>query len=153
REGEMRWLSRSMTGAALLAVLAAGCGSTNGDDERLVLQFLHWDSAGLTQADAVSESSAEGDVVQECCMFAMDGSCAMAEPFTQTVINAVFRNQEASDIRLDSYVVHFNDSMSGVADYTGSLSTMLPGGRCLSPSAQSCAVDQDCAASGSTTTV
>jgi len=133
---------------AVLATLAAGCGSTSGDDA-LVMQFVRWDSESLTQSDQVRESSADVDVVQDCCMFATDGSCEMAEPITQTVINAVFRNQEAADIHMDSYVVHFNDSRSGVADYTGSLSAVLQGGRCASASMQTCVVDADCGLSGS----
>src|SRR5262249_20688461 len=101
------WLCKSMTAMALLTAIVVGCGSTAHD--RLVFRFVRWDGEGITQEDSVGESSADVDVVQDCCTFNPDGSCATFEPITQTTINAIFSNEEASDIRLESYTVHVED--------------------------------------------
>ncbi len=137
----MRRLSRLMTGAAMLALLAGGCGSTGGagGDDALVLQFIQWDNTGLTQADSVGASSADVDVVQDLCP--PDGT---PEPFTQTVINAVFQNNEGSDILLQSYSTQIGDPRLSQANITnGVLSTSLPGKQCGGTGAQ-CFVDSDC---------
>jgi hypothetical protein len=146
----MRRLSRLMTGVAMLALLAGGCGSTGGagGDDALVMQFIQWDNTGLTQADAVGESSADVDVIPSLCP--PDGT---PEPFTQTVINAIFQNNEGSDILLQSYStqIHFQTTDSqALADLAranitnGALSTSLPGKTCGGTGAQ-CFVDSDCA--------
>jgi hypothetical protein len=131
-----------MTGVATLAVLAGGCGSTGGagGDDALVLQFIQWDNTGLTQADAVGQSSADVDVVQDLCP--PDGT---PEAFTQTAINAVFQNNEGSDILLQSYSTQIGDPRLSQANITNAvLSASLPGKRCGGTGAQ-CFVDSDCA--------
>jgi len=147
----MRWLCRSVTAVALVAVVAPGCGSTVGSS--LILRFLRWDNTGITQEDSVEESSAQVDAVQDCCMVNLDGSCGAFEPFTPTIINAVFINEQGSDILLDRYTVHFDDPSSGVGDIPGSISANIIGGRCSTENLQ-CSTDADCAAvsSGSSST-
>jgi len=140
----MRRLSRLMTGVAILALLAGGCGSTGGagGDDALVLQFIQWDNTGLTQADSVSESSADVDVVQDICI---SGDTPTAEPFTQTVINAIFQNNEGSNILLQSYSTQIGDPRLSQANITnGALSTSLPGKTCAGTGAP-CFIDSDCA--------
>jgi len=144
----MRWVCRSVTALALLAALASGCGSTASD--RLVFRFLNWDSTGLNQADSVRPASADVDVVPQ--LVCLSGGTAMSEPFTQTIINAVFQNEEASDIRLEGYVVHFNDGRFGVGDGGGSTTADIIGGRCTNNSDKQCADDTDCSLVGITGT-
>ena len=137
-------LSKSMTGVAMLVVLAGGCGSTGGagGDDALVLQFVQWDNTNITQADAVSESSADVDVVQDLCT----GATSTPEPFTQTVINAVFHNNEGSDIRLEGYTTEIGDkrlTQSNIVN--GTVSATLTGGRCSNQAQKRCVVDNDCA--------
>ncbi len=136
----MRRLSRLMTGVAMLAVLAGGCGSTGGagGDDALVLQFIQWDNTGLTQADSVGQSSADVDVVPDLC------PGGTTEPFTQTAINAIFQNNEGSDILLQSYSTQIGDPRLSQANITnGVLSTSLTGKRCAGTGAQ-CFIDSDC---------
>ena len=67
-----------------------------------------------------------------------------AEPFTQTVINAIFQNNEGSDIQLQRYSTQIGDprlSQSNIVN--GTLTTTLPGGRCPSGT-QPCVTDGDC---------
>jgi hypothetical protein len=139
----MRRLSVLMTGMAMLVLLAGGCGSTGGagGDDALVLQFVQWDGTGITQADQVSESSADVDVVQNICT---TSGTPIAEPFTQTVINAVFRNNEGSDILVQGYTTEIGDPRLSQANITnGQLSTSLAGGRC-STNAAPCVTAADC---------
>jgi len=140
----MRRLSRLMAGVAMLAVLAGGCGSTGGagGDDTLVLQFIHWDNTGLTQADSVGESNADVDVVQDLCRSGT-GGVPTPEPFTQTLVNAIFQNNEGSDIRLQHYSTEIGDprlSQSNIVN--GALTRNIPGGRC--PSGLACVIDSDC---------
>jgi len=146
----MRRLSRLVTGVALLAVLAGGCGSTGGagGDDALVMQFIQWDNTGITQADSVNESSADVDVILNLCP--PDGT---PEPFTQTSINAIFQNNEGSDIQLQAYStqIHFQTTdPQALADLAranipnGALSTSLQGKTCGGTGAR-CFVDSDCA--------
>lgn len=138
----MRRLGSSLTGIALLAVLSAGCGSTAED--RLVLRFINFDSIGLTQADAVRETSADIDVIPELCP-AATGSIPMPEPFTQTTINAVFKNEEGSDIRLEGYATEISDSRLSQANIpNGRLTANIVGGRCSSQQDRTCSVAADC---------
>lgn len=130
-------LRKLVTGVALSALIL-GCGSTAED--RLVLQFQSFNGVGITQEDAVRENSADVDVVQDICSIT-DGVPDF-EPFTQTTINAVFRNQEAADIRLEQYIVHVGGD-SGLGDIQQSISTNIPGGRCTNVD-QQCASDFDC---------
>lgn len=130
----MRWLcARGMT-VALLTTLAAGCGSTGGTDS-LVFQFLHFDNTGITQADSVSETSADVDIVQDMCLI-------NPEPFTVTTINAVFRNHEAADLHLNKMVIDVGPN-AGRAPITRFPDGVIPGGRCSNID-QQCASDADC---------
>ena len=138
-------LIRLMTGVLVLTVLAGGCGSTSNDDQ-LVMQFVQFDNTGITQADSVSESSADVDVFQDLCPGT--GGTPTAEPFTQTVINAIFQNNEGSDIQLQGYMTQIADkrlSQSNIVN--GALGTTLPGGRCMGTS-QPCVTASDCALAG-----
>jgi hypothetical protein len=141
-EAHMGWLCRSVTVLVLLSTLSVGCGSTAHDV--LVLQFVRFDNTGLTQSDSVGEASADVDVIQDCCTVnVMTQTCTSVEPFTQTVINAVLRNNEASDIQLNSYSIHFDDPNVGLADTQNNTSAKIGGGRCTSID-QHCADDSDC---------
>lgn len=148
----MRRLCRSVTEVALLAALAWGCGSNAGDS--LVMRFVRFDSTGLTQADAVRESSADVDVVPGACASSggTSGSTVTSEFFTQTIINAVFVNEEGADIHLQRYRVYLPQTING--QQTGlptfveqALGTNLPGGRCANVN-RHCALDQDCTVLG-----
>jgi hypothetical protein len=139
----MRRLCRSVTVVALLAALWVGCGST-GSSDSLVFQFIAFDGMGITQADSVRETSADVDTTVDCCAFTADGSaCTTIERFTQTSINATFRNNEAADITLNGYTVNLGPN-SGVGVFQGELSTALLGGRCVGFD-QACASNNDCA--------
>jgi hypothetical protein len=146
----MRRLSGLITGVTMLAVLAGGCGSTgglNGGNDALVLQFIQWDNTGITQADSVGESNADVDVVQDLCSSGT-GGVPSAEPFTQTLINAILQNNEGSDIQLQHYSTEIGDprlSQSNILN--GTLTTNLPGGRCPSGTRQ-CFTDADCGLGG-----
>ncbi len=147
----MRRLCSFKTAMVLLVVLACGCGSNAGDP--LVLRFEHFDGIGLTQADSVRANSADVDVEQGLCI---SGGTITAEPFTQTVINATFTNEEASDIRLNKYRLYLpkiGNADSGLGDFLEfNISANLAGGRCSTVEIP-CAVDADCtAASGGSTT-
>ncbi len=133
-------------GLALLMVWVGGCGSTGGTDA-LVLHFLHFDSTGLTQADSVRETSADVDNSPDSCQ---SGGQITAEPFTQTIINAVFRNEEAADLHLTSMVIDLGPT-SGRGTITRAIDGSLPGGLCSNID-QQCASDADCfsASTGST---
>ena len=142
----MRRLSKLITGVTMLALLAWGCGSTgglNGGNDALVLQFIHWDSIGLTQADSVGETSADVDVVQDACE-SSTGGAPTPEPFTQTAINAVFQNNEGSDIQLQHYSTEIGDPRLSQADIVnGTVTANLTGGRCPNGT-QQCVTDDDC---------
>jgi hypothetical protein len=138
----MRWLSMRMAGAALLAAVAGGCGSTSGDDA-MVLEFVGFDGAGIDQSDAVRESSADVDVLQEIC------PSGDSEPFTQTLINATFRNNEAADLHLQQVVIAVGPSGS-LATITHQIGGELRGGRCDNIDKQ-CALDADCVSASSIT--
>ena len=144
----MRRLSRLITGIAVLTMLEGGCGSTGGPagDDALVLQFIRWDNTLITQADAVGESRADVDVMQDICSSGTGGT-PVAEPFTQTLINAIFRNNEGSDILLLGYKTEIADPrlvQSNISN--GHLSTNITGGRCANN--QKCATDSDCGLAG-----
>src|SRR5262245_34953871 len=146
----MRRLCKTVMGGMLLAMLAGGCGSTDGSgDDRMVMRFVSFNGLGIEQEDAVTPSSANVDAVQDICESSGDtGGTVTAEPFTNTLINAVFRNEEADNIQLSGYNVHFNDPATGLADISGNLNTLLPGGRC-SDTEQKCTSDADCVTTGS----
>jgi hypothetical protein len=133
-----------ISGAMLMAVLWVGCGSTGGDDQ-LVMQFLRFDNSGITQADSVREDSADVDIWPP----AICDELGTVEPFTQTVINAVFRNNEASDITLDRIVIDVG-ATSGRAIVSHNIGGVLPGGRCDNIDKQ-CSQDADCISASSAT--
>jgi hypothetical protein len=130
-----------MMGAALLAAVVTGCGSTSGDDA-LVLQFVGFDNSGITQPDAVRETSADVDILQDICL------SGIPEPFTQTIINATFRNSQAADLRLQQVVIAVGPSGS-LKTITHQLDGEIRGGRCSNID-QQCSTDADCI-SGTTT--
>ncbi len=134
----MRRLCGGM-GLALLMALSGGCGSTSGEDA-LVFQFLNFDATGITQADSVRETSADVDNSQEFCL------SGLPEPFTQTIINAVFRNNEAADLHLNSMVIDLGPN-SGRGTITRTIDGSIIGGRCSNID-QQCAFDSDCLAAG-----
>lgn len=144
----MRWLCGRMMGAALLAAVVVGCGSTSGDDA-LVLQFVRFDSSGITQADAVGETSADVDILRECCVEVVEGLCTNPEYFTQTLINATFRNNEAADLRLQQVVIAVGPAGS-LATITHQIDGELRGGRCSNIDRQ-CSADAECVSAASTT--
>jgi hypothetical protein len=131
----MRWMYGRIAGVTLLATIAAGCGSTSGDDS-LVFQFVAFDGLGITQADAVRQSSADVDIVQGIC------PSGLAEPFTQTIINATFRNNGAADLQLQKIVIDLGPT-AGRATVTHQVSGDLRGGRCSNVD-QECSFDADC---------
>ncbi|MFQ5664878.1 MAG: hypothetical protein ACE5I7_00450 [Candidatus Binatia bacterium] len=130
-----------MRAVILLALM--GCGSTSGN--RLVLRFLGFDGSGITQADSVRPSSGEVDIMQELCSIDADGN-PVFEPFTETTVNGVFRNEQGADIRLERYTVDFGPK-SGLPDslkvFNGVLNGNVQGGRC-DTDARPCALDADC---------
>ena len=135
-------LSRLMTSVTVLAVLASGCGSSGnaGGDDALVLQFIQWDNTGLTQADSVGQSSADVDVIQDLC----PGTPPTPEPFTQTVINAIFQNNEGADIQLQGYRTEIAEPLLAQTNITnGVLTAAITGGRCAASQRQ-CFSDNDC---------
>jgi hypothetical protein len=144
----MRRLYRSVMAGGLLAVLAGGCGSTAGD--QLTMRFVRFDSIGLTQTDSVRQTSADVDVVQNICV---SDTTATAEPFTETLINAVFVNEEAADILLERYRIYLpkiGNQDSGLGNFIEqTASRTLPGGRC-SGEDRRCASNEDCLLAGAT---
>jgi hypothetical protein len=113
----------------VVAVVLSGCGSTA--DDRLVLRFLRFDNTNIDQADAVRQTSADVDVIQDLCSDAMGGA-PTAEPFTQTTINAVFQNEEGADIFLHAYTMDIGNARLSQAnipgpDASGNLGVTLPG--------------------------
>ncbi len=141
----MQWLCGRTVGVALLAAIAAGCGSTSGDDA-LVLQFVRFDNSGITQADSVRENSADVDIEQDSCR---SGTTITAEPFKVTTINAVFRNNEAADLHLQQVVIAVGPAGS-VATITHEADGKIPGGQCSNID-QQCSADADCISASSTT--
>jgi hypothetical protein len=137
----MRRLCWRMMGAALLAAVVMGCGST-GDttgDDALVLQFVRFDSEGITQADAVRETSADVDILQELC------PSGLPEYFTQTLINATLRNNEAADIRLQQVVI----AVGSATTITHKIDGEIRGGQCDNVD-QQCSFDADCVSASAT---
>jgi hypothetical protein len=142
----MRQLCRSVTVIALLAALLVSCGSTTGDD-RLVLRFIEFNGDGLTQADAVNSNSANVDVVPSVCQVDEFGNPTSFEVFTQTIINAVFMNEESTDILLQNVHVDTGSS-SGLSPFDETISANVIGGRCSNAADQSCASGGDCVSVG-----
>ena len=126
---------------AMFAMAPVGCGST-GDEDSLVMKFVRYDSEGLDQADAVRETSADVDVSPSLCIGQGEEGRIEPEQFTQTAINAVFRNEQALDIQLERYTVRVGGN-SGLGTFEGTISANLQGGRCANID-RSCAIDDDC---------
>jgi hypothetical protein len=133
----MRWLSGTRGVWVVLTVFLAACGS--GGDDELTLAFQGFSSEGIEQSDQVNQTSADVDVCQGLCI---SGESIEGEPFTQTLVNALFVNRGKADIVLDEYVVSVPDS--GVADQVRGISARIPGGRCSEDSQRQCAFDDDC---------
>jgi len=145
----MRRLVKSITFLALLAIVVGGCGSTTGGDgnDATIIRFVSFDGLGLTQADSVRASSADVDVVQNLCeMTGMNGemNTFSEEPFTQTVANATFRNDQKLDIHLNGYTMHIDDPDVGIGDLSYAMSGTIVGGRCSNLPDRSCASDPEC---------
>lgn len=136
-------LNRVSMCAVLLGALTclAGCGSDAGD--RLVLSFVGFTAGDVEQADGVFDTHAEVDVCGFVCIKEEE---VTVEPFTQTTATAVFMNYGKADIRLDQYTLYVPGS--GIEQITRPISTIIPGGRCVSNPSLSCAVDAECGASG-----
>jgi hypothetical protein len=147
----MQRLLGSIALLALLTIVGWGCGSTDhGPDgnDATVIRFVSFDGTGLDQTDSVFENNAQVDVEQNRCETAgsMGGEPMISdEPFTETVVNATFFNNQKLDIRLDHYTVHVDDPEFGSGDVTYSMSGNVVGGRCAALSSRSCASNQDCA--------
>ena len=120
-------------------VLAVDNGLYGCQATPTVLSFVGFDSNGITQNDQVSPTSA---------VVCLNG---VSNPITRTTINATFLNEEAADIHLNRYAVHFNDPRSGLPDVISVIASSpnIRGGRC-SNSLTMCAVDADCLPSGGT---
>lgn len=133
----MRWAYRLMT-SAMLVGLVSGCGGNAGD--RLTLQFLNFEQPANSQLDTFDATSAQLDNVQDLCP---DNT---AEPFTDASFAAVFINQGAADINLDTVTINIPNS--GVPQKKYLKSFIIPGGRCSSPTNAICGTDSDCTAGG-----
>lgn len=139
----MRRFSMSVSSMALLTALVAGCGSSTNDEGRLVMRFVQFNGVGLMQADNVTPNSANVDVVPTICAVDQQGLPTAFETFTETLINAVFLNEQKSDILLDSVTIDAGPNTGlGVIEQT--IAANLPGGKCSQNSDQSCATDADC---------
>jgi hypothetical protein len=148
----MRWLaSVILVGCAAIAL--GGCGSSgdavDGDDS-LVFRVIGFSNEGLTQADAVRVNSADVDVVQNFCVSTGGGGGGggqaqiSLEPYTQTAINAVVRNDQKLDLRIFQFRIHFDDPRTGLGDITQNISATAIGGRCSNAPQRSCASADDC---------
>lgn len=141
----MRWLCGRIMTVALMTTLAAGCGSDTGDSQ--VFRFVRFDNTGITQADSVSQTSANVDIFQGQCRGGTEvvpsaDSILPFEQFTTTTVNAVFRNEEAADMHLAGMVIDVGPN-AGRAQITRNPDGNIPGGRC-SNIEQRCASDADC---------
>jgi hypothetical protein len=148
-------MRRVIKGRVLMAALllcAMGCGSSGIDgqgDDGLTMALVGFTGLGIDQADFVSDTVAQVDVCQDLCESGEGGDITF-EPFTSTLVSAVFVNRGKADIVLDSYTV--NVPNSGVPSATRNVSARLPGGRCQGNDPQEqCAVDLDCGILGSCT--
>src|SRR5690242_2400455 len=81
--------------------LLGGCGSAGegrDGESALELRLQQFNGDNITQADIVGANNAQIDVFQSLCvtqaMGGMGGPMITLEPFTETLINAVFRNDQ-----------------------------------------------------------
>jgi len=138
---------RTGLGLALLAAVWAGCGSSSEDST--VQQFISFTGEGISQADAVGANSADVDVFQSLCIGSGD-AVPTAEPYTQTSISAIFRNNEALDIQMQGYKTEIDTGYPELDQQlalNGDLSSTLIGGRCSNVDRQ-CGSGADCVALG-----
>jgi len=134
-------------GLALLVAVWAGCGSSSEDST--VQQFISFTGEGISQADAVGANSADVDVFQSLCTAGTDAE-PTAEPYTQTSVSAIFRNNEALDIQMKSYTTEIDTGYPELDQQlalSGELSSTLRGGRCSNVDRQ-CGSSADCVALG-----
>lgn len=152
REGSMRWLA-SLALALFAALTAGSCGSSgdavDGEDS-LVFRVVGFSGEGLTQADAVRPGSADVDVVRNFCVSTGGGGGGGGqlqielEPFTQTAVNVILRNEQKLDLRLFQVRIHFDDPRTGLGDLTENVAGTVVGGRCSNAPQRSCATADDC---------
>ena len=138
---------RTGMGLALLVAVWAGCGSSSEDST--VQQFISFTGEGISQADAVGANSADVDVFQSLCGSGTD-AVPTAEPYTQTSISAIFRNNEALDIQMRGYTTEIDTGYPELDQQlalSGELSSTLRGGRCSNVDRQ-CGSSADCVALG-----
>jgi hypothetical protein len=150
----MRRLYRSLTTATLLTGLALGCGSSandtvasgsgGGPQPGLVMRFVSFDVTNIEQQDLVTPTSAQVDVVPSCCTTDFLFTTVTFEAFTETTINVIFQDEEKSDILLNSYTIHFDDSSLGLGDIHFNVSALLQGRRCSNDTQRACTIDADC---------
>ncbi len=142
----MWWLTKGCVVLGTCGLLAlAGCGSSGFDGsgtDALTMQFLGFSGEGLDQQDLVGATNADVDVCPSLCNIGGDLLEIEFEEFTQTRANAVFMNMGASPILLDRYTVAIPGS--GVPTRTGTISVILPGGRCSDSPGTQCADDGQC---------
>lgn len=136
----MRWLCGTVTVVGLLTLIA-GCGGS-ADDDRLILRFISFNGVGIDQADSVRANSADVDVEPGICEVDDEGNLVF-EPFTQTVVNALFLNEQSSDIRLERVVVD-PGPRTGLAPIEQTITANIPGGRCDNIPERRCTVNNDC---------
>lgn len=135
----MRWF-RGTLAFALILWGALGCGDSSSEDE-LVLSLQGFTGEDIEQADAVSGATANVDVCQSLCSTGTTGEIEV-EPYTETLVNAVFVNRGKADIRLESYTVEVMNSGLPVIQRT--ISANIPGGRCATNPQEQCANDFEC---------
>lgn len=149
----MRWLA-SLALALCATVTTSGCGSSgdavDGEDS-LVFRVVGFSSEGITQADSVRPNSADVDVVRNLCVSTGGGggggggqTQVTLEPFTQTVVNAIIRNEQKLDLRLFQVRIRFDDPRTGLGDVTENVAATVVGGRCSNAPQRSCASADDC---------
>lgn len=148
---------RSVTSVVLLLCAAVGLGScgSSGDavdgEDSLIFRVVGFSSAGLTQSDAVRPNSADVDVVRNFCVSTGGGGGGgggqaqiSLEPFTQTALNVVVRNDQRLDLRLFQMRIHFEDPRTGLGDITENIAATAVGGRCSNAALRACASSDDC---------
>jgi hypothetical protein len=123
-----------------------GCGSSGTDsqfDDGLTMAFVRFSGEDIEQADVVTDTVAQVDICQDLCSSGgVDGEITV-EPYTSTLVTAVFANRGKADIVLESYKLLVVDS--GVPEVTRNVSARLVGGRCdgADPELQ-CGSNADC---------
>lgn len=149
-----RVMRRLIDGRVLMLGLLCGvlgCGASGTDsqgDDGLTMAFIGFSGENIEQADVVTDTVAQVDICQDLCSSGgVDGDITV-EPYTSTLVNAVFVNRGKADIVLESYTMFVEDS--GVPEVTRNISARLIGGRCSGsdPEVQ-CGTNADCGLIGS----